>query len=519
MYNNSSFEPDLNEAWNITFNIWKIFITIISILLCFLTASGNCLVLYSFRINKKLRTTNNYFLISLAIADSIIGFVSMPISTIYFITEKWLLGPYICDLWLCLDYTVSNASVANLLLISFDRYFSITRPLTYRANRTTKKVTILIAISWVISVLLWTPFIIAWPYIHGKRILKDDECKVQFLYTNKYITLGTCIAAFYLPVIIICIVYFKIWRKTKIRQIELRKLQAEQYQTSSGRNKSKSDTENADTPRKFSNIKQMRDDIRNYETKSKLKNFLNNLVDKEEEEDVDLNDNSTISLESLNNKANEINSNSNLNEIDEIRENNNNNVNIRHKDSLDNQVAFHNRNFNASWYIRLLNNKKLCCLVFLINRCLNKRTAQPANIADYSKCKIYYKSKPSSIKRPNISNNNNNANNNSNSSNKNTNCNLCQNNEYSYYTIIIQLNQNVSLNDEQVENGVVNISEENRVKIKQYQNFDENMPKICYCSKKNDDKIESGSFKNTRRFSSKSITLIFFIFWFKFSLV
>ena len=141
-YNNSNFSSTNDaEYWHtVTSNIWKVFFALISFVVCFLTASGNVLVLYSFKVNKKLRTTNNYFLISLAIADAVIGFVSMPLATMYFLTEKWLLGAYICDLWLCIDYTVSNASAVNLLLISFDRYFSITRPLTYRANRTTKKV-------------------------------------------------------------------------------------------------------------------------------------------------------------------------------------------------------------------------------------------------------------------------------------------------------------------------------------------------------------------------------------------
>jgi muscarinic acetylcholine receptor M3 len=85
---NTSLSPNSTyfyETWNMSSNIWKILVILVSMVICFLTAAGNVLVLLSFRFNKKLRTTNNYFLISLAIADLIIGFYSMPVFTLYFI--------------------------------------------------------------------------------------------------------------------------------------------------------------------------------------------------------------------------------------------------------------------------------------------------------------------------------------------------------------------------------------------------------------------------------------------------
>ncbi|VDK44274.1 unnamed protein product [Gongylonema pulchrum] len=80
---------------------------------------------------------------------------------------RWGIGYAMCQFWLCLDFMMSNASVLNLLLISFDRYFSVTRPLTYRPRRTAKKAFMMIASTYIASAMLWPPWIISWPYIEG----------------------------------------------------------------------------------------------------------------------------------------------------------------------------------------------------------------------------------------------------------------------------------------------------------------------------------------------------------------
>ncbi|XP_017835684.1 muscarinic acetylcholine receptor DM1 isoform X2 [Drosophila busckii] len=214
----------------------------VAAILSAVTVAGNVMVMISFKIDKQLQTISNYFLFSLAIADFAIGAISMPLFAVTTILGYWPLGPHVCDTWLALDYLASNASVLNLLIISFDRYFSVTRPLTYRAKRTTNKAAVMIGAAWGISLLLWPPWIYSWPYIEGKRTVPKDECYIQFIETNQYITFGTALAAFYFPVTIMCFLYFRIWRETKKRQKDLPNLQAGKKDSSKRSNSSDENT-------------------------------------------------------------------------------------------------------------------------------------------------------------------------------------------------------------------------------------------------------------------------------------
>lgn len=55
------------------------------------------------------------------------GAFCMPLYIPYALTGTWHLGRSLCKLWLVMDYLVCTASVFNIVLISYDRFLSVTK--------------------------------------------------------------------------------------------------------------------------------------------------------------------------------------------------------------------------------------------------------------------------------------------------------------------------------------------------------------------------------------------------------
>uniref|UniRef100_A0A915BSQ6 G-protein coupled receptors family 1 profile domain-containing protein n=1 Tax=Parascaris univalens TaxID=6257 RepID=A0A915BSQ6_PARUN len=85
--------------------------------------------------------------------------------------------------------------------------------------------------TYIISLILWPPWIISWPHIEG-RFTSPDKCVVQFIETNQFASVGTAIAAFYLPLAIMIFLYSRVYYETKKRQKEVSRLQAGQLRGS-----------------------------------------------------------------------------------------------------------------------------------------------------------------------------------------------------------------------------------------------------------------------------------------------
>jgi hypothetical protein len=94
-------------------------ITLVTIIL--LAIFSNLLVVISVVRYHKLRHINNYFLVSLAVADLLVACFAMTFNATVAITGHWKFGYYICDLWNSLDVHFSTVSTLHLCCISVDR--------------------------------------------------------------------------------------------------------------------------------------------------------------------------------------------------------------------------------------------------------------------------------------------------------------------------------------------------------------------------------------------------------------
>ena len=102
-----------------------------SILLAVVVLFGNFLVIASYKINKRLRTRTNAFLVSLAVSDFLVGSVSMPM---------WIYNIIIEDkgsvafkaIFKTFDIFAALASIYHLTAISIERYIAVSRPFYYK---------------------------------------------------------------------------------------------------------------------------------------------------------------------------------------------------------------------------------------------------------------------------------------------------------------------------------------------------------------------------------------------------
>ncbi|XP_046803894.1 tyramine receptor 1 [Lucilia cuprina] len=128
-----------------------------------ITIIGNTLVILAVITTRRLKTVTNCFVMSLAVADLLVGIFVMPPAVAVHLIGSWQLGWVLCDIWISLDVLLCTASILSLCAISVDRYLAVTQPLTYSRKRRSKRLAlIMILIVWALALAITCPPILGW---------------------------------------------------------------------------------------------------------------------------------------------------------------------------------------------------------------------------------------------------------------------------------------------------------------------------------------------------------------------
>lgn len=177
-------------------------------LLILLIVFGNVLVIIAVFTSRALRAPQNLFLVSLASADILVATLVMPFSLANELMGSWVFGQVWCEIYLALDVLFCTASITHLCAISLDRYWSITQAIQYNLKRTPQRIKRIIVIVWVIAAVISFPPLIT---------IEKKEGNICDINKEKWYIISSSIGSFFLPCIIMVLVYVRIYQIAKKR--------------------------------------------------------------------------------------------------------------------------------------------------------------------------------------------------------------------------------------------------------------------------------------------------------------
>ncbi len=188
------------------YNIMYVFFSLLSAWTVFL----NLLVIISISHFKKLHTPTNLLILSLAVADMLVGLIVMPVDAIKLIETCWYFGDTFCDAFMKIMGLLISTSICNLVLVAVDRYVAVCHPLLYPQKITTTKTLVSICLCWFFSSTYNIGYLISGRYFEASQ--RPDVCYGKcYLVISISWTFTDLFFSFLLPCTLIITLYLRIF--------------------------------------------------------------------------------------------------------------------------------------------------------------------------------------------------------------------------------------------------------------------------------------------------------------------
>ncbi|XP_058443805.1 uncharacterized protein LOC131425725 [Malaya genurostris] len=168
-------------------------------LVALMAVIGNAMVIVVFKRERRLRRRTNFYIVSLATADFLVGLLGVPFAVLSSVGLPRNL--YACLFTISLLIVLCTISIFCLVAVSVDRYWAILHPMAYSRNVRTKTAIVIISLCWLAGSIIGFLPLFGWhetPQVDTCLFLKVmDYDYLVFLYFATIITPALIMLAFY----------------------------------------------------------------------------------------------------------------------------------------------------------------------------------------------------------------------------------------------------------------------------------------------------------------------------------
>ncbi|XP_046860956.1 melatonin receptor type 1C-like [Xenia sp. Carnegie-2017] len=188
---------------------WTILETVVLVIVFIAALCANVGLFYIVGTTRNLQTKANVFILNLAVADSLVAVINLPVTIITVISQDWVLGKTLCQISGFLTLFTFVASCMALSMISINRYHAIVYWTSYKSKYTHRKCALYVCITWLITIMLSIPPFFGWARFDFDP--RQSYCFAEWKASKSYtiFMIATCLCG---PLCIMSYCYVRVLR-------------------------------------------------------------------------------------------------------------------------------------------------------------------------------------------------------------------------------------------------------------------------------------------------------------------
>uniref|UniRef100_A0A8P4JYB6 G-protein coupled receptors family 1 profile domain-containing protein n=1 Tax=Dicentrarchus labrax TaxID=13489 RepID=A0A8P4JYB6_DICLA len=172
------------------------------LIIAVLAIIGNFLVCLAVTRNKKLRTVTNYFLVSLAVADILVGLVAIPCAVLTDLGQPRHNLP-LCLVMLSMLIVLTQSSILSMLAVAAERYMAILLPFQYQRVMSPGNARLALLLTWGLAAISGSV-----PLMDPQKLPADsDYCIFTCVVDMAYMVYFNFFCSFLMPLVAMFIIY------------------------------------------------------------------------------------------------------------------------------------------------------------------------------------------------------------------------------------------------------------------------------------------------------------------------